>query len=80
MTARSVLTFFPLLWFPLWNFVAPTAVFGHATGENYVWIIVEESHFQGWFEIHFDDLRTKLELEIPQDPEEAQNFVDSIPP
>jgi len=40
---------------------------GHSTGENYVWLNVEESHLVGHFEIRLPDLRSMLQLEVPSD-------------
>ena len=36
----------------------------HAKGENYVWINVELDHISGRFEIRFDDLKSKLGIDV----------------
>jgi len=50
---------------------AVTQAWGHATGENYVWVNVHQDHLEGRFEIRLDDLRSKLGLEISNDAEVA---------
>ena len=34
----------------------PQSAFGHAAGENYVWIAIEQDHIAGRFEVHVNDL------------------------
>ena len=36
----------------------------HAKGENYVWINVELDHISGRFELRFDDLKSKLGIDV----------------
>lgn len=48
---------------------------GHAKGENYVWLNVEETHFAGRFVIRLEDLRTKLGIVLPSDHEAASQRV-----
>ena len=44
--------------------IIPTGVIhAHASGENYVWINVEEDHISGRFEIRHDDLKSKLGID-----------------
>lgn len=45
---------------------APNAVKAHTSGETYVWINVEESRISGRVEINVNDLRDKLNIEIPE--------------
>ncbi len=52
----------------------------HATGENYVWLNVGETDLHGVFEIRLEDLRTKLGLSIPPDPEAARERVAETAP
>jgi len=52
----------------------------HATGENYVWLNVGENELHGLFEIRLEDLRTKLGLSIPPDPEGARERVAETAP
>ena len=48
---------------------------GHATGENYVWLNARDTHLEGRFAIRLDDLRTKLDLELPAEYEAAKAHV-----
>lgn len=41
----------------------------HASGETYVWLNVEETQFTGRVEINLNDLRNKLQIAVPQEPE-----------
>ncbi len=51
--------------------LAPAAAVGHAVGEDYVFLSIQESHIEGHFEIHFGDLESKLGLELDPSPEAA---------
>ena len=42
----------------------PGQAFGHATGEDYVFFRFLDDSIEGHFEIHFDDLRDKLGVEV----------------
>jgi len=44
-------------------FATPIAAFGHASGENYVWLSVFADRVEADFEIHFDDLDEKLNID-----------------
>ncbi len=55
----------------------PAVLFAHATGEDYVFFRFEESRITGLFEVHFDDLRDKLDLEIRGTEEEALGMIES---
>ena len=44
----------------LWITLAPTSLFAHAPGENYVWLNIDEDQIVGRFEIHLNDLENKL--------------------
>ncbi|MEM1206774.1 MAG: HupE/UreJ family protein [Acidobacteriota bacterium] len=55
----------------------PTAAFGHATGESYVWVNVEETHLSGRFEIKIEDLESRLGLQIPEEPEARSGAVQA---
>jgi len=46
-------------------FAAPSA-YAHATGENYVWLNVEESHVEGRFEMRLSDAREMLGVSLPE--------------
>ncbi len=49
-----------------------STVLAHASGENYVWINVAETHLEGHFEINFVDLKKKLLIEVDlEDPEQS---------
>lgn len=53
----------------------PTHAWSHATGENYVWINVQDQHLEGRFEVRLDDLRNKLGIELSSDYETAKPVV-----
>ena len=46
--------------------ILPNASFGHATGETYVWLNVEETNITGRVEINLNDLRDKLGIAVPE--------------
>ncbi len=48
----------------------PGNVWAHATGEDYLFLTFKDSSIEGHFEIHFDDLQSKLGLDV--DPAEAE--------
>ena len=50
-------------------------VWGHSTGENYVWLNAQDTRLEGRFEIRLDDLRNKLDLDLPEDYELASDAV-----
>ena len=58
----------------------PGTAWGHATGENYVWLNVDESHLTGRFEVHFRDLREKRHLELPSDNDAAAEAIEETAP
>ena len=47
----------------------------HTTGETYVWLNVEENNITGRVEINLNDLRKKMGLAVPEDNEEAKQFI-----
>lgn len=53
----------------------PASALAHATGEDYVFFTFREDSIEGHFEIHFDDLETKLGLNV--DPSEGQALEDT---
>ncbi len=59
----------------------PTVAWGHATGENYVWLNVEgsgvETRLEGRFEIRVVDLERRFGLDLPADREAAKETVAS---
>ena len=55
----------------------PTLAFAHAQGEDYVIVSFHESSIDGHFEIHFDDLRSKLELDVDASEDRASQDVDA---
>jgi hypothetical protein len=57
----------------------PGTLFAHAEGEDYVFFRFLESSIEGHFEIHFDDLREKLGIELDSgaDAEAALAAVDA---
>ena len=55
--------------------MVPTHAWSHATGENYVWINVQDQHFEGRFEVRLDDLRSELGIELSADYETAKPVV-----
>ena len=42
----------------------PAAVFAHALGENYVWVNIRADSIDGRFEIHFNDLKDKVGVQL----------------
>lgn len=44
---------------------------GHATGENYVWLNAHERYLEGRFEVRLEDLRQKLGLKLVGEPEQV---------
>ena len=44
--------------------VLPGLAWGHAQGEDYVVVRFEENSIEGHFEVHFDDLRDKLGVDL----------------
>jgi hypothetical protein len=52
----------------------------HATGESYVWLNVGESTLHGEFQIRLDDLRTKLGIAMPEEPEAARQRIAETAP
>lgn len=54
----------------------PGTALAHATGEDYVFFSFLEDSIEGHFEIHFDELQTKLDLEIA--PNEDQALADAV--
>lgn len=55
-----------VFWFLLMGFLAADA-WGHARGENYVWVNVTDKHIEGRFAVRLDDLRNKLEIDLPRE-------------
>lgn len=51
--------------------------YGHATGESYVWLNVEESRITGRVEINLDDLRSKLDLPIPESDDDRMAALEA---
>jgi hypothetical protein len=47
----------------------------HASGENYVWINLEENGLSGRFDLPVDDIETTLGTELPEDPQERLKIV-----
>ena len=54
----------------------PGQALAHAAGEDYVFVSFLETSIEGHFEIHFDDLETKLGLAV--DPREDQALADVV--
>ena len=52
----------------------------HATGESYVWLNVGENELHGQFQLRLEDLRTKLGIDMPEDPEAARQRVAETAP
>jgi hypothetical protein len=52
----------------------PGTALAHAQGEDYVFVSFQDTWVEGHFEIHFEDLRTKLGLAV--DPSEARALAD----
>ncbi|REJ75799.1 MAG: HupE/UreJ family protein [Acidobacteria bacterium] len=50
----------------------PAAASAHAVGEDYVFFNFRESSLDGLFEVHFDELREELGLDLPEDEEAAR--------
>jgi hypothetical protein len=42
----------------------PGAAYGHAIGENYIWVNVRADRIDGRFEIHFEDLQDKVGVRL----------------
>ena len=59
-----------LLLISLLALALPSGLLAHATGEDYVVLDIRETHVEGHFEIHFEDLRSKLGLAL-DDTDEA---------
>ena len=57
-------------------FLLPGQALAHAAGEDYVFVSFLETSIEGHFEIHFDDLETKLGLAV--DPREDQALADVV--
>lgn len=49
----------------------------HATGESYVWLNVEETQFTGRVELSLNDLREKLNLDVPEDGDARLEFLEN---
>lgn len=62
---------FLILWPLLANAMVTAPAWGHATGENYVWLNVQDTHLEGRFEIRLADLRKKLQIDLPTDYDAA---------
>ena len=56
----------------LWFVIVPNQAAAHAPGENYVWVNVDQNGISGRFEIHVDDLKRKLNIDL-----ETQSIDDS---
>lgn len=52
----------------------------HATGETYVWLNVGETDLHGQFQIRLEDLRTKLGIELPEEPDAARQRIAETAP
>ena len=46
--------------------LSTSSAFGHAKGEDYIFINVEDDSIVGEFQIHIDELRDKLDIGIPE--------------
>jgi hypothetical protein len=57
----------------------PGALMAHALGEDYIVINFHEDSIAGHFEIHFDDLRDKLGLELPARRKAARRVAATAP-
>lgn len=55
----------------------PNPVWSHATGENYVWLNIQETHLEGRFEFRLDDLRNKLKIPVPADYQAAGPIIQA---
>ena len=55
--------------------LAPSTCRGHAPGENYVWVNVEEDHLAGRFEINLADLKKRFGVDWDQ---EGQSRVEAV--
>ncbi len=61
-------------------FLSPIALFGHATGESYVFIDVRENAIEGHFEVFFEDLDEKLRIEIKGEESSFQEQIEKTAP
>ncbi|MGI9388426.1 MAG: HupE/UreJ family protein [Boseongicola sp.] len=52
----------------------------HARNENYVWINLETNGLSGRFEITYEDIRERLGVELPEDPEEIAAAISETAP
>ena len=52
-------------------------VFAHAKGEDYIFIKIQKTIIEGYFEVNVVDLREKLNIEIPEDGVAALPVVES---
>ncbi len=55
--------------------LAATPAWSHAQGEDYVFLNFYESSIEGLFEVHFEDLREKLGLDLGSTDEEAERLL-----
>ena len=58
----------------------PAGVLAHAQGEDYVFFNFRDASIEGLFEIHFDDLREKLGLELGGDDASALAEIEARAP
>ena len=63
MKTNATLKIFAIIVFCL---LATPSAFGHAKGEDYIFINIEEDGIVGEFQIHIDELRDKLDIGIPE--------------
>ncbi len=66
------------LWCAAAVLLVPRIACGHATGENYVWLNIDEAHLEGRFEVRLADLRAVLGLTIPEVYEDARPIVEGL--
>ena len=60
--------------------IAPGIALAHAQGEDYVFLTFRDASIEGLFEIHSDDLQTKLGITVDSDPSKALQDVIAAAP
>jgi hypothetical protein len=64
------------VWIGLLGVLVAMPAWGHATGENYVWLNAQATHLEGRFAIRLDDLRNKLHVDLATDYDLASQQVN----
>lgn len=75
--ARNLFNCFVLL---LGVLLAGDSAWAHSTGENYVWVNVQEDRLEGRFEVRLEDLRSKLGVELSDEYERAAEQLQQVSP